>query len=57
MNYGPVFWREKGTKQWFTGHVCEFCGNKVRIGLFIHAPENASKWYDRNDIEVVERRG
>jgi len=56
MNYGAVFWREKGTKQWRTGWFVEFKGNKVRIGLYINAPEHASVWYDKNDIDYEERK-
>ena len=55
MNTDKIFWREDGKKAWRTGWICERVGHKIRIGAYIGAPEHASIWYDKEDINMEPR--
>ncbi len=49
-----IFWREKGTKQWRSGWIVGHDGDKIQIGSYIYA--HWGVWYDKEDIELEERR-
>lgn len=52
-NGSKIFWREKGTKRWNTGWVCDGDSQMVLIGSYNGAL--TGYWYDRNDVEIKIR--
>ena len=48
-----IFWREKETKRWNTGWICDGDSQMVLIGP--HNGALTGHWYDRDDIEIKTR--
>lgn len=48
-----IFWREKGTKKWNTGWVCDGDSQMMLIGPYNGAL--TGYWYDRKDVEIRTR--